>query len=124
MNETGIRLCGFAGSRRRGRSKTGRNYLSRTMRFAGAAIVALTAVGACAPAAPSTPVPTPVPGPAVLPPMPLVEGPLQPNIVYPRENAQIGSPDSTFILGSLGNGRAPLTIIGKTVSRETEACLL
>src|SRR5688572_386970 len=115
MNETGIRLCGFAGSRRRGRSKTSHNYLSRTMRFAGAAIVGLMAAGACAPAATPTSVPTPVPGPAVLPPMPLVEGPLRPNIVYPRENAQIGSPDSTFILGSLGNGRASLTINGQPV---------
>ena len=55
------------------------------------------------------------PAPAPLPPMPLVEGPLQPRIVYPRENGQIGSPDSTFILGSVGNGRASLTINGQSV---------
>ena len=47
--------------------------------------------------------------------MPLVEGPLQPNIVYPRPDHQIGSSDSTFILGSVGNGRASLTVNGQTV---------
>ena len=47
--------------------------------------------------------------------MPLVEGPLQPNIVYPRPDHQIGSSDSTFVLGSVGNGRASLTINGQAI---------
>lgn len=115
MNEAGITWCGFAGSRSRDRSEMRHNYLSRTMRYSGAAILALMALGACRPAT-SAPVVTPVPsGPPPLPPMPLVEGPLQPNVVYPRENAQIGSTDSTFILGSVGNGRASLFINGQPV---------
>jgi N-acetylmuramoyl-L-alanine amidase len=44
-----------------------------------------------------------------------VDGPLQPRFTYPRENAQIGSSDSTFVLGSVGNGRATLTINGQAV---------
>jgi N-acetylmuramoyl-L-alanine amidase len=47
--------------------------------------------------------------------MPVVEGPLQPRFAYPRENAEIGSTDSTFVLGSVGNGRASLTINGQPV---------
>lgn len=115
MNETGIKLCGFAGSRSRGRSGTGRHYLSQSMRHAGLLIAALVALGACRPATPPAPIVIPPSGPPPLPPVPLVEGPLQPRFTYPRENAQIGSPDSTFVLGSLGNGRASLTINGQTV---------
>ena len=114
MNETGIKLCGFAGSLYPERSKTGDNYLSRTMQYSRAAIVVLLALGACRPATGPVPVATP-PGPAPLPPMPLVEGPLQPNIVYPRPNAQIGSTDSTFVLGSVGNGRASVFINGQPI---------
>jgi len=54
-------------------------------------------------------------GRAPLPAMPMVEGPLAPKVVYPQANGMIGSRDSTFILGSIGNGRATLTINGQPV---------
>ena len=85
------------------------------MRHAGAFLVALMALGACRPGTPPAPIVIPPSGPPPLPPVPLVEGPLQPRFTYPRENAQIGSTDSTFVLGSVGNGRASLTINGQTV---------
>ncbi len=47
--------------------------------------------------------------------MPLVEGPLAPRVVYPQANQLIQSRDSTFILGSVGNGRATLAINGLRV---------
>lgn len=47
-----------------------------------------------------------------LPAMPLVTGPLAINVVYPREGEVVGSTDSAFIFGSLGNGNAVLTING------------
>ena len=45
-----------------------------------------------------------------LPPVPLVEGSLRPRVQYPGANAIIGARDSTFIFGSIGNGRATLRI--------------
>src|SRR5690242_10961867 len=50
-----------------------------------------------------------------LPPVPLVEGPLAPKVVYPQAGAVIASRDSNFIFGSLGNGHASLTINGVPV---------
>lgn len=47
--------------------------------------------------------------------MPLVEGPLAVRVVYPQANQLIQSRDSTFILGSVGNGRATLAINGQSV---------
>lgn len=47
--------------------------------------------------------------------MPLVEGPLEPRVVYPHPNGMIQSRDSNFILGSVGNGRARLMINGQDV---------
>ena len=87
--------------------------------------VALLACGACAGPGPSpapapspsgaTPAATPAPGrPAAkpLPPIPLVDGPLDVKVVYPTPNQQIASRDSNFIFGSIGSGRASLTING------------
>lgn len=56
---------------------------------------------------------TPRPAPP-LPPIPLVDGPLAPKVVYPPANERI-SVDSNFIFGSLGNGHATLTINGANV---------
>ncbi len=53
--------------------------------------------------------------PPTLPPVPLIEGPLNPRIVYPQWNAMITSRDSNFIMGSVGNGLASLTINGQDV---------
>src|SRR5207237_5362983 len=47
-----------------------------------------------------------------LPPAPLVESPLAINVVYPPAQHLIESRDSNFIFGSIGNGRASLTING------------
>lgn len=55
------------------------------------------------------------PSSPVLPPVPLVTGPLAPRVVYPTANALIQSRDSNFIFGSVGNGNASLTINGTPV---------
>ncbi len=50
-----------------------------------------------------------------LPPVPLVEGPLAIRVQYPAANALIQSRDSNFIFGTVGNGKATLTINGASV---------
>ena len=95
------------------------NYLPRCMRLApvGALFVASVAV-ACRPAAaPPAPVAVPPAAPlrGPLPPVPLVEGPVVPKVVYPRAEQLIQSRDSNFVLGSVGHGRAMLTINGAPV---------
>ncbi|MFL5562585.1 MAG: N-acetylmuramoyl-L-alanine amidase [Gemmatimonadaceae bacterium] len=55
------------------------------------------------------------PSSPVLPPVPLMTGALAPRVVYPSPNAVIQSRDSNFIFGSIGNGRATLTINGAPV---------
>ena len=47
-----------------------------------------------------------------LPAVPLVDGPLNVRVQYPAPNQQITSRDSNFIFGSVGSGRASLTING------------
>src|SRR5689334_16103687 len=54
---------------------------------------------------------TPSAAPA-LPPIPSVEGPLAIKVVYPPAQHLIESRDSNFVFGSVGNGRATLTING------------
>ncbi|MEO7084004.1 MAG: N-acetylmuramoyl-L-alanine amidase [Gemmatimonadaceae bacterium] len=51
-----------------------------------------------------------------LPPIPLVEGPLVPKVAYPDQGQAIGSRDSNFIFGSVGNGHATLRINGAPVT--------
>ena len=53
--------------------------------------------------------------PAPLPAVPLVEGALAPRVVYPPANALVTARDSNFIFGSVGDGRATLTIDGAPV---------
>ncbi|HEY7237021.1 MAG TPA: N-acetylmuramoyl-L-alanine amidase [Gemmatimonadaceae bacterium] len=79
---------------------------------------------ACAPA--PAPVVSPLPAPPdtipaprpradtapALPAIPSVEGPLAIRVVYPPVQHLIESRDSNFIFGSIGNGRASLTING------------
>ena len=50
-----------------------------------------------------------------LPPIPLVEGPLNPKVVFPERNQSIPVRDSNFIFGSVGNGHARLMINGSPV---------
>ena len=55
-------------------------------------------------------------GAVVLPPIPPVDGPLNIKVVYPRPNQDIQVRDSNFIFGSVGTGKATLTINGYDVS--------
>src|SRR5205809_1770274 len=108
MKVASIRLCRII------------RYLPSGMRLHAFVVIAI--LGAACRSAP-TPVTVSVPAPApaagvargALPPVPLVEGPLAPRVVYPQLNQMIQSRDSTFILGSVGNGRATLTINGQPV---------
>jgi len=50
-----------------------------------------------------------------LPPVPARDGALAIDIVYPSEGAALATADSNFIFGSVGNGRARLTINGQPV---------
>lgn len=47
--------------------------------------------------------------------MPLVTGPVAIRLIYPQPNDAIGTRDSNFIFGSVGNGHASLTINGAQV---------
>src|SRR3954464_11365561 len=48
-----------------------------------------------------------------LPPIPQVDGPLAIRVVYPSEGAPLAARDSNYLLGSVGNGTATLTINGQ-----------
>ena len=48
-----------------------------------------------------------------LPPIPQVNGPLSIRVVYPSEGAPLAARDSNYLLGSVGNGNAKLTINGQ-----------
>ena len=76
----------------------------------------LAAATACSTAATGTgtaPAPAPAPRAAPsLPPIPLVDGPLVIDVVYPRENQVVTSRDSNFVFGSIGSGKAALTVNG------------
>jgi N-acetylmuramoyl-L-alanine amidase len=74
---------------------------------------AMILTAACAPSATRAPVPSP--SSAALPPVPLVDGPLVVRVVYPPAGATIQSRDSNFIFGTLGSGKAALTINGASV---------
>jgi N-acetylmuramoyl-L-alanine amidase len=63
----------------------------------------------------STPAPEvggPVSPAPPLPPIPLVDGPLAIKVVYPSVNQVITSRDSNFVFGSIGSGRATLSVNG------------
>jgi len=47
-----------------------------------------------------------------LPPVPEVDGPLAIRVVYPTANSVVTSKDSNFIFGSIGSGKATLTVNG------------
>lgn len=50
-----------------------------------------------------------------LPEIPLVDGALAPRVQYPAANAVVSARDSNFIFGTVGSGRATLTINGLPV---------
>src|SRR5512133_2468227 len=77
-------------------------------------IVAGAGASACAgPAKPRT-APAASVAPA-LPPVPLVDGPLAIRVVYPPAGATVQARDSNFIFGTVGSGKATLTINGTPV---------
>lgn len=53
--------------------------------------------------------------PAALPEVPAVDGPLEIKVVYPAAGGTIDAGDSTFAFGSVGSGRATLTVNGAPV---------
>ena len=83
----------------------------------------LLGILACTRAAPVTPpmIPEPVTErrevviPATLPEVPAVDGPLDIKVVYPSPGGTIDAGDSTFAFGSVGTGRASLTVNGTPV---------
>ena len=84
-------------------------------------------LGACTPG--TTPSPGPAPAPplqveAGLPPVPMVEGPLAINVVHPTPNMLRPNVDSVYIYGSVGTGRAQLTINGTPVKVEPNGAFL
>ena len=86
-------------------------------------MLVVAASAACSSAGvPATPVPAspadvigPAGGTPALPPIPLSAGPLSPRVQYPTQGALIASRDSNFIFGTVGNGRASLSINGHAV---------
>jgi N-acetylmuramoyl-L-alanine amidase len=92
--------------------------VARNLQF----VTAILFVAAGCRAVPAGTAPDPVRAPDIavtrgeLPAVPLVEGALVPAIVYPRAEAMIQSRDSNFVLGSVGNGRATLSINGAPVT--------
>jgi N-acetylmuramoyl-L-alanine amidase len=84
-------------------------------RVAASLVPALLLVAAACPKPPAAP-PAPVGPPRALPPVPLVDGPLAPRVQYPSRGQLVEARDSNFIFGSVGNGRATLTINGHPVT--------
>jgi N-acetylmuramoyl-L-alanine amidase len=74
-------------------------------------IMSAIALFASAPAAAQAPAARPVP----LPPVPSVGGALAIGVVYPEEGQLLTARDSSFLFGSVGNGRARLTVNGVDV---------
>ncbi len=90
--------------------------LSRYTRAALALALAAALACAGAPGAGTPPAPTGTgtgTAPAnPLPPVPEVDGPLAIRVQYPRADAVVTSRDSNFIFGSIGSGKARLTVNG------------
>ena len=86
------------------------------VRQTGALLILVTLVAACAGRAGPTvaPVAESRRAPA-WPAIPRANGPLAIRVQYPSPNAIISARDSTFLLGSVGNGSAALTINGAPV---------
>jgi N-acetylmuramoyl-L-alanine amidase len=70
------------------------------------------AAPAPAPRSPTPPVDGPTPTTS-LPPVPLAQGPLALHVTFPPPDYTITSRDSNFIFGTLGSGRATLSINGR-----------
>lgn len=114
MKRTTINLCHSEGSLP---IPKGHRYLRQTMNRTRTVVLWAAILAGCRPAtsvAPPEPVPD-APTRRPLPEVPLVQGTLEPRVVYPQPNQMIQSRDSNFIFGSLGNGNASLIINGQPV---------
>jgi N-acetylmuramoyl-L-alanine amidase len=105
--------------------RTSRHWLATLLIIAGCQPVPAPVVSS-PPSRSSGPPSSPAPASAIergitpraappLPAIPLVTGPLAPRVVFPERNQSIPVRDSNFIFGSVGNGRATLTINGISV---------
>src|SRR5688500_9349113 len=63
-----------------------------------------------APAPPAEPVAAPVDSVPVLPPIPLAADSLMIRVQYPAAGSLVDARDTNFIFGTVGNGRASLSI--------------
>ena len=92
----------------------------RSTRARAAALgVALAGLAGCAPAATRPPAP-----PSALPPIPAVRGPLRIRVVEPRSGEPLPRVDSLALYGSVGTGRARLTINGVRVPVEPNGAFI
>ena len=109
-------------------ARVGRWYFAVMRSAAGLFILGLAACGARRAGEPDHPPPLEsAPVPAVsgdapdtvrssrLPPVPATGGPLRISVIYPDSNARVEVRDSSFLFGSLGDGRALLRINGQSV---------
>ena len=99
-------------------------------------VVVLVSVASCMPGPMVTPPPALPPEPTPpsivvdssagsrLPPIPRVVGPLAIRVVYPPENATLGSRDSNFVFGSVGSGAASLSINGVPIEVQPNGSFL
>src|SRR5262245_28029075 len=101
----------------------------RPLPFSCSLAILAIAAGCQSVSRPTQPTPEPVSTPAPpyergivprpAPPLPAVspvDGPLAPTVVFPSPNQTIPVRDSNFIFGSIGSGRASLTINGAPVT--------
>src|SRR5512146_1479007 len=84
-------------------------------------VVLLASACAKQPSAVAPPTPRRAAG---LPPIAAVEGPLRIDVVAPGENEELPTRDSTFVYGSVGTGRATLTVDGAPVKIEPNGSFL
>jgi len=92
-----------------------RLYMSRPGTTWAALVGAVVIGGASACAPPPKHATAPATSALALPPVPLVDGPLAIRVVYPPAGATIAVHDSNFIFGTVGSGKATLTINGTPV---------
>ena len=92
-----------------------RRFAPTTRQAIALAGLAGVVVSACARAPRPSAEALPGSGASALPTIPLVDGPLAVRVVYPPANAVVQARDSNFIFGTVGSGRASLTINGVSV---------
>ncbi|CAN5696082.1 hypothetical protein BH23GEM6_BH23GEM6_18270 [soil metagenome] len=91
-------------------------------RVSGMVLVASLLFTACGPVA--APVTGPAPTARGIPPIPLIDGPLDIRVVHPTPSTPRPNVDSTLIYGSVGSGNATLRINGDVVRVEPNGSFL